>query len=276
MTEIDVNILLNTILGGVIAISGSLAVAGLYIRNQNKNQRRRRLQELVRQTYFEEGVLPVLAGLSEYGTNTVFALADTRMWLGRCFQLKDISVDLLEARLGEISKRPLIMDLVNHNFVSVLKWLPTLQRFGTPLYVSIKRTLQFYSSLTSDAISFTVLEKSIKGSSADEVIRSLGAIAQIIDLTLVYLEKRFTNLRDHFWQQDFENYSDFAEVFSSIEYRRFLSVIDEYVKGLTQLMDAMMSANSDDRAKATLSFSKWLGETVDHNPFEDKEKTKLS
>jgi hypothetical protein len=275
MAEIDVNVLLSTIFGGVITISGSLAVAGLYIRNQNKNQRRRRLQELIQQTYFEQGVLPVLAALSEYGTITVFGLADARMWLGRCYQLKEIDAAVLKERLDEISKRPLIADLSNHNFAGVLKWLPPLQRFGTPLYVSIKRTLQLYSSLVSDVLSFAVLEKNLESSSANEVIRSLGAIAQIIDLTLVYLEKRFTNLRDYFWQQDLEDYNDFVKVFSNTEYRQFLSVVDEYVKGLTQLMDAMHSEKSDDRAKATISFSKWLSETLDHNPFDDEAKHAL-
>ena len=272
MLEIDINVLLSTILGGVITISGSLAVAGLYIRNQNKNQRRRRLQELIQQTYFEQGVLPVLAALSEYGTTTVFGLTDTRMWLGRCYQSKEIDAEVLKERLVEISKRPVITDLSNHNFASVLKWLPALQRFGTPLYVSIKRTLQLYSSLVSDALSFAILEKSLESSSADEVIRSLGAIAQIIDLTLVYLEKRFTNLRDYFWQQNLEDYNDFVEVFSNTEYRQFLSAMDEYVKGLSQLMDAMHSEESDDRAKATISFSKWLSETLDRNPFGDEAK----
>jgi hypothetical protein len=85
VSGIDVNVLLNTILGGIVTISGSLAVAGLYIRNQNRNQRRRHLQELVQQTYFEQGVFPIMSALSEYGTNTTFALVDARILLGKHF-----------------------------------------------------------------------------------------------------------------------------------------------------------------------------------------------
>lgn len=271
-TGIDVNVLLNTILGGIITISGSLAVAGLYIRNQNKNQIKRRLQELVQQTYFEQGVLPVLGALSEYGTNTVFALADTRIWLIRCFKLGEGNVEVLKARLEEITKRPVIVDLTSHNFTDVLKWLPTLQKFGMPLYSSIKRTLQFYSNLVSDATSLTLLVKTIKSSSVEEVARSMGAIAQIIDFTLMYLEKRFTNLRDYFWQQESENYRDFLKVFSDTKYRNFLSVLDQYRQGLTQLMDAMQSEKSEDRARETLSFSKWLVDNLDNNPLENNAK----
>ncbi|MGA3190975.1 MAG: hypothetical protein ABSD73_00495 [Candidatus Bathyarchaeia archaeon] len=272
MAGIDVNVLLNTILGGIITISGSLAVAGLYIRNQNKNQRKRRLQELIQQTYFEQGILPVLAALSEYGTNTVFALADTRIWLVRCFRLGE-GTEVLKTRLEEIAKRPVIVDLTSHNFTNVLKWLPTLQKFGMPLYSSIKRTLQFYSSLVSDATSFSLLEKTIKNSSVEEVARSMGAVAQIIDFTLMYLEKRFTNLRDYFWQQELENYHDFSQVFSDTKYRNFLSVMDQYMKRLTQLMNAMQSEKPEDRPRETLSFSKWLGDNLDNNPLENNAKT---
>lgn len=274
-TGIDVNVLLSTILGGIITISGSLAVAGLYIRNQNKNQRKRRMQELIQQTYFEQGIIPVLGALSEYGTNTVFALADTRLWLVRCFRLGEGNVETLKVKLEEITKRPVIVDLTNHNFTSVLKSLPVLQKFGMPLYSSIKRTLQFYSSLVSDATSLTLLQKTIKSSSVDEVARSMGAIAQIIDLTLMYLERRFTNLRDYFWQQESENYQDFLKVFLDTKYLAFLSVLDQYMNGLTKLMDAMQSEKSEDRPRETLSFSKWLGDNLDNNPLEDNDNVEV-
>jgi hypothetical protein len=174
---------------------------------------------------------------------------------------------MLKARLEEISKRPLIMDLTSHNFANVLKWIPTLQRFGSPLHTSIVRTLQFYSLLASEALSFNILEKSIKNSSVEEVVRSLDALAQIIDMTLTYLEKRFTNLRDYFWQQNLEDYSDFSELFSSPQYGDFLSAMDQFAKGLTKSMDAMVSTNPDDRENATRSFSTWLGTNMEHNPF---------
>lgn len=265
----DLNVLLNTIIGGVITISGSLAVAGLYIRNQNKNEKIRRTQQLVQQAYFEQGVLPVLGALSEYGTNTVFALSDTRKGLVRCLQHGEGGVEKLRTRLEEIRRRPMIVDLMTHNFTSVLKWLPTVQKLGMPLYSSIKRTLQFYSSLVSDATSVALLERSAETSSVDEVARSMGAIAKIIDLTLMYLEKRFTGLRDYFWKQEFKDYRDFSEALSDTKYHNFLAALDEYLIRLTRLMDAMTSEASEDRGRETLSFSRWLGEHMNLDPLND-------
>ena len=271
-TEIDVNVLLNTILGGIITISGSLAVAALYIRNQNKVQRKRHLREMIQQDYFDQCLNPTLGALSEYGMNTVFALADSGMFLGRYIQLKEESPEDLKKKLNEISTRPLLMDLTSHNFTNISKYLPSLQKFGTQIHSVIIRTLQFYSSVAADGTSYIVLKKS-SDSGSEEVSRSLGVLAQIIELTLVYLEKRFINLRDYFLTKELENYDDFSKVFFEKDYITFLSAIEQYMGGLTQLMEAMKSPKGDDRATASLSFSNWLADNMDNNPLENNAKT---
>lgn len=266
--SLDPNVVLSSMLGSLITISGSIAVAVLYIRNQNKSEMKRRLHDRIEETYFEQGLLPMQAALSEYGTTAVFALADARMWVARCLIHGDGDVKFLGAKLEEIAKRPAVVDLTNHNFTLAMKWFPTLQKFGTAFYTSIKRTFQLYSSLVSDVLSLRHLQRNIKESSVDEVVRSLAAIAQLLDMTLMYLEKRFINLKDYFWQRDLESYENFSKMFLEQKYNGFLSVMDRYKDGLTQLMDALKSPKSEDRKETTLSFSKWLGENMDSNPLD--------
>jgi hypothetical protein len=267
-TEIDVNVLLNTILGGIITISGSLAVAALYIRNQNKVQRKRHLREMIQHDYFDQGLNPTLSALSEYGMNTVFALYDSSKYLARYLQEKERIPEDLIKKMNEISARPLLADLTSHNFTSISKYLPSLQKFGILIHSTIIRTLQFYGSIATEGTSYIALKANFDSSSASEVSRSLGVLAQIIELTMSYLEKRFINLREYFLAKDIEEYNDFSEVFSEENYATFLSVIKQYMDGLTQLMDALSSPTGD-RKTASLSFSKWLSENMDKNPLEN-------
>jgi hypothetical protein len=272
-TGIDVNVLLNTILGGAITISGSLAVAALYIRNQNKVQRKRNLRETLQRDYFDNCINPTLGALSEYGMNAAFALLDSSMLLGRYVQFKNVTTEELERKLKEISNRPLVMDLTSHNFSNISKYRPLLQKFGTQLQSSIIRSLQFYSSVVDDGTSYTVLKKSSDSSSLQEVSRSLGIIALIIERTLIYLEKRFINLRDYFLAKELENYDDFSKVFLEKDYAAFLSIIEQYMDGLTKLMEALKDPKGD-RANVSLVFSKWLTDNMENNPLNKKTETK--
>ena len=265
--QIDLSILLNTILGSIITIAGSLAVASLYIWNQNKNQRKRRLNDYIKMNYFEQGINPVVASLSEYGMITVFALADARKCLGRCLQFGKTNQEQLKAELEEISRRPILQDLTSHNFTNISKWLPALHKFGSAVHTSILRTLQLYSSLSADAVLYDNLMSSAKDSSADEVIRSLGAIAQIIDMTLSYLQKRFINLQDYVLTQDIKGYGDFLSLISQDKYKKFLSAMEQYKDGITKLMDAFVSPDNQARKDATLTVSKWLTDNMEQNPF---------
>jgi hypothetical protein len=261
---IDFNVLLNTILGGIIAISGSLAVAALYISNQNKNQKKRYLRELIQKDYFDQCLNPVLGALSEYAISTVFALTDARIVLGRAAAFKEITPEEVKKQLTEISNRPILMDLTSHKFSSISKYFPALQKFGLPIHASIIRTLQFYSSVANDGVSYSALTRLPDSA---EVARSLGVVAQIIEQSWVFLNKRIVNLRDYFLVKELKSYSDFSKVFSEKEYDTFLSVITQYMEGLTQLMDALNNPTGD-RAGASLTFSKWLNDNREINPFE--------
>lgn len=266
--SLDPSTILNSIIGGLIAISGSIAVAALYIRNQNKSEKKRRLHERIQKAYFEEGILPIEAAISEYGTSTVFAMVDLRIWVARCLKFKRGGRKLLEAKIEEISKRPAITDLTKHNFSLAMKWFPTLQRFGMPLYNSIKRTFQPYSTFLSDQLTLEHIQRQIADSSIDEFIRGSAAVAEMLQRTQIYLERRLENLKDYVWQRDYEKYLDFLEMTKEQSYQAFLSELNQYIEHLNKWSDALTSKKSEDRKETSLALSKWLSEHVDLNPFQ--------
>jgi hypothetical protein len=269
-TGFDVNVILNTLLGGAITIVSSLAVAAVYIRNQNKVQRKRRLREMIQRDYFDKCLNPTLGALSEYGLNTTFALSDSSVALGQYIHYKE-NPEELNKKLKEISSRSLLVDLTTHNFTHISEYLPLMQKFGLPIYTSIIRTLQFYSMIASDGTSYVVLRRSAD-SSLSEVSRSLGVLAQIIERTMIYLEKRFINLKDYLISVDAEDYTEFSKVFSEKEYTTFLSVIDKYIEGLTKLMDALKAESGNERPHSSMEFSKWLSDNMEINVLEVKTK----
>jgi hypothetical protein len=75
--SLDLNTIVSSMVGSLAAISGSIAAAVLFIRNQDKSEDKRRLHERIQETYFEKGILPMEGALSKYGTSTVFAFSDT-------------------------------------------------------------------------------------------------------------------------------------------------------------------------------------------------------
>lgn len=247
---------------------GAIAVAILYIRNQNKREKKSRLHERIQKAYFEEGILPIEAAISEYGTSSVFAMADLRIWVARCLKFEQGGFKRLEAKIEEISKRPAITDLTSHNFSLAMKWFPTLQKFGAPLYDSIKRTLQLYSRLLSDQLTFEHVQRQLSASSIDEFMRGSAAVAGIVQRTQIYLERRLENLKDYVWQRDYEKYLDFLEITKEQNYKAFLSELNQYLEHLNEWSDALTSKSGEDRKRTSLALSKWLLENIDYNPLE--------
>jgi len=258
-------------LGSIIAISGSIAVAVLYIRNQNKSENKRRVHERIQEACFEQGIVPIEAAISEYGTSTVFAMVDLRTWVARCLKFREglpAEHKLLEAKIEGIAKRPAVEDLTKHTFSLAMKWFPSLQRFGMPLYNSVKRTFQVYSMFLSDQLALEHIQRQIKGSSIDEIIRALAAVGEILQRTEIYLERRMENLKDYIWQRDYEKYLDFLEMTKEERYQNFLSELNQYLEHLTKWSDAQTSERSEDRKETSLALSKWLNEHIDLNPFQ--------
>lgn len=265
---LDPNTIVSSLLGSLIGMIGAIAVAILYIRSQNKSERKRRLYERIQEAYFENGILHIEAAISEYGTSSVFAMADLRIWVGRCLKFERGGLELLEAKIEEISKRPAITDLTTRNFSLAMKWFPTLQKFGMPLYNSIKRTFQLYSRLLSDQLTFEHVQRQLSASSIDEFMHGSAAVAEIVQRTQVYLERRLENLKDYVWQRDYEKYLDFLEIIKEQRYKAFLSEWDQYLEHLSKWSDALTSKKPEDRKGTSRALSKWLLENIDHNPLQ--------
>lgn len=267
MLPLDPTTIISSMIGSFIAMAGSIIVALLYIRNQNIGEKRRRLNEQIQETYIEQGILPMQEALSEYGINAVFGVKDLTFWAVRTLKLEKAE-ELLENKLEEISKRPTIADLTQRKFSFAMESFSYLLRFGPKVYGSIIRTLQHYSELLSDILTYRVVRKNIDSGGIDEFQRGAGAVAQMIQATQLYLQTRLDNLKDYIWQKNFENYTGFLEMLQEEKYSDFVADFEQYNKLLTDWMDSMRSPDPGFRKKASLALSKWLTENTDQNPFE--------
>lgn len=248
-------------------MASSIIVAIIYIRNQNLGEKRRQLNERIQETYVEKGILPMQGALSEYGVNAVFGVNDVKILAVRALKLGE-TAELTEAKVNEIRQRPTIKDLVQRRFSFAMESFSYLQRFGLQVYGSIIRTLQHYSELLSDILTYKVIRQNIDEAGIDEFSRSAGAVAQMIQATQLYLQTRLDNLKDYIWQKDFETYTDFLNMLQEEKYRNFVSDFEQYNKLLTKWMDAMKSPDSEARKNSSLAFSRWLGESTGKNPLE--------
>jgi len=265
--SLDPTTIVSSMLGSLIAMVGSITVAILYIRNQNLGEKKRRLNEQIQKTYVEQGILPMQEALSEYGVNAVFGINDLRVWAVRALKLGE-GEKLMELKIDEIKQRPTITDLIQRKFSLAMESFSYLRRFGIQIYGSIIRTLQHYSELLSDILTYKVVRRQIDEVGIDEFERGATAVAQMVQMTQLYLQTRLDNLKDCIWQKDFENYTDFLKMLQEEKYRNFVSNFEQYNRLLTEWMDAMKSPDSEARKNTSLALSKWLTENTDKNPFE--------
>lgn len=257
-------------IGSFIAMATAIIVALLYIRNQDLSEKRRRLNEQIQKTYVEQGILLMQTALSEYGVNAVFGINDLKIWAVRALKLGE-GEELLKVKIDEIRQRPTITDLIQRKFGFAMESFSYLRSFGTQVYGSIIRTLQHYSELLSDILTYEAVRENIDRAGIDEFQRSAGAVAKMIEMTQLYLQTRLDNLKDYIWQKDFENYADFLNMLQIEKYRTFVSSFEQYNKLLTDWMDAMKSPDSEAgrraRKNTSLAFSKWLTKNTEQNPF---------
>jgi len=239
----------------------------MYIRNQNLSEKRRRLNEQIQKTYVEQGILPMQEALSEYGVNAVFGINDLRISSVRAFKLGE-GKKLLNVKIDEIKVRPTIADLIQRKFTFAMESFSHVRRFGMQVYGSIIRTLQLYSNLLSDILTYEVALRNIDDAGIDEFDRGATAVAKMIEATQLYLQTRLDNLKDYIWQKDFEDYTEFLSMLHEEKYKNFISSFEQYNKLLTDWMDAMTSPDSEARKNTSLAFSKWLTGNTDKNPFE--------
>lgn len=269
--SLDPTTIVSSLLGSLIAMIAAIVVALLYIRNHNKLENEKRVNERIQETYFEQGILPTQAALSEYGTSAVYAIFDLRLWAARCFKLHGSSktgLKLFQSKINEIVRRPTIKNLSQRDYQLATKCLPSLLTFGTPLYAAIKKTLNLYSRLLSDILNPEVVQRNINESDIAEFERASLAVVNMINAIDFYLETRLTNLMDHIWQKKFESYVDFQNTFHQQEYKNFLSNLKQYLKLMEDWQNALSSPKGEDRERTSKALSNWLVENNEINPFQ--------
>jgi hypothetical protein len=264
---LDVETILVSMLGSLIGLAGGIIIAFMYIRNQNLSDRRRRLNEQIQKTYIEQGILSMQEALSGYGVNAVFGINDLRISSVRAFKLGE-GKESLNVKIKEIRARPTIADLTQRKFTFAIESFSYIRRFGIQVYGSLVRTLQLYSNLLSDILTYEVVLKNIDGAGIDEFDRSASVVAQMIQATQLYLQSRLDNLKDFIWQKDFENYTEFLSMLHEEKYKNFISGFEQYSKLLTDWMDSLTSPSPEARKNTSLALSKWLTENTDRNPLE--------
>lgn len=259
----DLSNFLTSILGSAVAIIGSIAVAWIYVRNENRKTDKTRVYERIQETFFEKGLHPMESALSAYGFAATYAIMDARTSIARCLKMREESKETMEEQLRRIAERPLVSDLVSKNFSLTMQTIPNTQRFGFQVHDSLGRTFQFMSTMVGEVLDLRVIEKNSEH--LDVFVRSLGALAMFANLIQTYLARRLIDIRDYLWDKKFDNYEQFVKSFDNEKYKRFLTSLTKYSDYLSKMEDALRS--QDDKARATMSleFSKWLNDNMNNN-----------
>jgi hypothetical protein len=272
---IDVNVLLSTILGGVITISGSLAVAAAYIGNQNKSAVKRSVHAIVQEEFFDKGLSLAGVATSSYGTATAFAIIDLRTWMLRCYVLKSVTEDRLKAVLENISKRPDVSDLLDRKLSLAIDSFPVLQKLGMPLAASVGKTLQMFSSMLGDLLNPDIILPQFKNNPSN-IQKSFTSVGNFLGATQGFLSRKLIEIKDYFWCQDYETYLDFLKILQTDRYTRMMDIMEKYQIYVEKSADIFQSPDANERNKLLNEFGKWMDDNIKNNPLTDQseEKTK--
>lgn len=259
----DLGDFLTSLLGSAVAIVGSIAVAWIYVRNENRKVDKTRVYERIQETFFEKGLHPLESALSAYGFAATYAIMDARTSIARCLAMREESEETMKEQLRKIAERPLVSDLISKNFSLSMQAIPNIQRFGLQVYDSVGRTFQFISYMLGEVLDLRVIKKNSQ--QIDEFVRSLGALAMFANLIQTYIARRLVDIRDYLWDKEFDSYEQFVKSFDNEKYKRFLASLTKYSDYLSKMDDALRSQDGDARAKMSLEFSGWLNENLNNN-----------
>jgi hypothetical protein len=266
----DWSVFVSSLVASMVTITGSLAVAWLYIRNENKKFTLNLINKKVQDTFFRDGIQPIESALVSYGLTTAFSIMDVQRNITNCFIQKKMSQNDLEARLKEIGSRDLVADLVSRNFRLSMNAIPNIQRFGSEIFNAVGQTFQFYSDLLQQVLDTRVIEEHVARAKnkedLDDFIRSLLALASFANLTQGFIGKRLESIRDYVWKSNFKDYVQFENLFKDDKYTKFSSAFVTYVKYLNDFTDSLNGrTNAKDRGEISKEFSKWLQDERDKN-----------
>lgn len=242
---LDESSIIGGLIGSILGIIGSIIVAMIYILNQNKLEKNKRINEQIQKTYVEKGVLPLQEAVQEYAVNSMFAILDYKKYLVNIYSKQNNEKKFLEM-VDSIERRPVVKKLMDRQFDSAIDTFPYVRRFGNVVYGTIVRILQNWSDLVRDLMSWENMKPQFSRNDIAEMERSLNGVASLIQESQFYILKRLDNLKDYIWENDYYDYSDFLKILESHEYRAFIEDLENYNNLYTRVMDAF---HDPDRTK---------------------------
>ena len=197
--ELDLTTVVSGAIGSLIAMAGSIIVAFLYIRNQNKLENIKRINEQIQKTYVEEGILPIQEAITEYALSSIFTILDYRKYMNTTLKRMN-NEDLFLEKIDDLKNRPTIKIMLERQFDSAVDAFPYIRRFGSIVYGSVIRTLQNWSDLVTDILIWSNMKQQIIQAGYEEIDRSLGSVGAFIQESQMYLLRRFDNLKDYIYE----------------------------------------------------------------------------
>jgi len=261
----DVSSIIGGLIGGILGVAGSIIVAIIYIRNQNKSEKNKRINEQIQKTYVEQGILPLQEAIQEYAIGSIFTISDYKKYLINIYSKQNNEKKFLEM-VKSINERPVVKNLIDRQFDSAIDTFPHVRRFGNIVYGIVIRALQNRSDLVRDIMNWENMKPQFSKNDTDEMERSLNGVSALIQESQLYLLKRLDNLKDYIWENDYNNYSDFLKILESQEYRAFLDDLESYNKLYTRIMDAFHDPDRTKMKTVSIEFNEYTKKIIE-NPF---------
>ena len=262
---IDYPTIVNTFIGSSLSILGSVLVALLYIRNQNKLENIKKITEFINNKYIEDGLDPLSVAVSEYGISIGFLILDVRKWATRCF-INARNESLFDSEIEKISNRTNIIDLKNRELKLASKYYPNIVSFGSSLQNSIRKTLQMFSTYSMELTDLNSIKEKIM-KDPKETVRSLGDMALLFDMLQRYIVSRLEYLKEYLLRQKLEDINAIFIIDQNEEFKVFQTELKEYISFLDRFVNAFMNVSTpEEREEASLSLSKLVIENIDHDP----------
>ena len=251
--------------GSVLGILGSIIVAYIYISNQNKSEKNKRIYEQIQETYIEQGILSLEESIQEYATNTIFAILDYVTFLNR-YYINTRDEKQLLLNLDKIKQRPIINKLLNRQLDTSIDSFPYVRRFGNVIYGNTMIVFQHWSELLISLMAWDNMKIQLTTNDPKEISRSILSIGNLIQESQIYLLDRLENLKDYILEKEYNSYSEFLQIIDTVEYKIFINEMEYFNKMYKKMMDNMLKEEGGGRIESSKEFNEFMSKRV-KNPF---------
>lgn len=269
---LDESSIISGLIGSILGIIGSVIVAIIYVRNQNKLEKNKRISEQIQKMYIEQGLLPLQEAVQEYATSSIFALLDYKKYFINLYMKQNNEKKFLDM-VNDIKKRPGVKSMIDRQFDSAIDTFPHVRRFGNVVYGVIIRILQNWSDLVRDMMNWENMKPQFSKSDIDEAQRSMDGVVTLIQESQLYILNRLDNLKDYILENDYYSYMDFLKILNTERYKNFIDDLDNYNKLYTKVMDAFTNPDRTKMKEVSLEFNEY-NKKIRENPFKDESSKK--